>query len=78
MYDSGQDIEDGGGHGYHDIDPNSVFQVTKKSSLFYFDLQILLAQDNEDGGSHDMQYKVCFLDEHYIYFERSLVRIRSF
>jgi hypothetical protein len=27
MYDSGQDIEDGGGHGYHDIDPNSVFQV---------------------------------------------------
>lgn len=27
MYDSGQDIEDGGGHGYHDIDPNSVFQA---------------------------------------------------
>merc|ERR1719385_686888 len=27
MYDSGQDIEDGGGGGFHDIDPNSIFQA---------------------------------------------------
>jgi len=29
MYDSGQDLEDGGcgGHGYQDIDPNSIFQA---------------------------------------------------
>jgi hypothetical protein len=34
MYDSGQDIEDGGGHpGYHDIDPNSVFQVPSTLGL---------------------------------------------
>jgi len=27
MYDSGQDLEDGGGHGFHDVDPNSIFQA---------------------------------------------------
>merc|ERR1712025_1427989 len=27
MYDSGQDLEDGGGHGFHDVDPNSTFQA---------------------------------------------------
>merc|ERR1719376_1331733 len=27
MYDSGQDIEDGGGGGYQDVDPNSIFQA---------------------------------------------------
>jgi len=27
MYDSGQDLDDAGGHGYQDIDPNSIFQV---------------------------------------------------
>jgi len=27
MYDSGQDIEDGGGGGFHDVDPNSIFQA---------------------------------------------------
>ena len=28
MYDSGQDLEDGsGGGGYHDVDPNSIFQA---------------------------------------------------
>jgi len=27
MYDSGQDIEEGGGGGYQDVDPNSIFQA---------------------------------------------------
>merc|ERR1712112_594575 len=27
MYDSGQDLEDGGGGGFHDVDPNSIFQA---------------------------------------------------
>lgn len=27
MYDSGQDLEDCGGHGFHDVDPNSIFQA---------------------------------------------------
>merc|ERR1719259_1304741 len=27
MYDSGQDMEDGGGHGFHEMDPNSIFQA---------------------------------------------------
>ena len=27
MYDSGQDLEDSGGHGFHDVDPNSIFQA---------------------------------------------------
>merc|ERR1712062_463322 len=27
MYDSGQDLEDGRGHGFHDVDPNSIFQA---------------------------------------------------
>jgi len=27
MYDSGQDLEEGGGHGYHDVDPDSIFQA---------------------------------------------------
>merc|ERR1719394_370551 len=28
MYDSGQDMEDGGGGGgFHDVDPNSIFQA---------------------------------------------------
>merc|ERR1712038_625433 len=27
LYDSGQDLEDGGGHGFHDVDPNSIFQA---------------------------------------------------
>ncbi|XP_023327875.1 dnaJ homolog subfamily C member 7 isoform X1 [Eurytemora carolleeae] len=27
MYDSGQDLDDAGGHGYQDIDPNSIFQA---------------------------------------------------
>merc|ERR1719195_2156080 len=27
MYDSGQDLEGGEGHGFHDVDPNSIFQA---------------------------------------------------
>ena len=27
MYDSGQDLDDGAGHGYQDVDPSSIFQV---------------------------------------------------
>ena len=27
MYDSGQDLEDGGGQGFNDVDPNSIFQA---------------------------------------------------
>merc|ERR1712038_1345417 len=27
MYDNGQDLDDGGGHGFHDVDPNSIFQA---------------------------------------------------
>merc|ERR1712107_619979 len=30
MYDSGQDMEDGGGGGgFHDVDPNSIFQASE-------------------------------------------------
>jgi len=27
MYDSGQDLDGGEGHGFHDVDPNSIFQA---------------------------------------------------
>merc|ERR1712183_377748 len=27
MYDSGQDLEGGEGHGFHDVDPNTIFQA---------------------------------------------------
>ena len=30
MYDSGQDLDDAGGHGYQDIDPNILSQEIRK------------------------------------------------
>ena len=35
MYDSGQDLDDAGGPGYQDIDPNSIFQVDNMDTRIY-------------------------------------------
>ena len=34
MYDSGQDLDDAGGHGYQDIDPNIIFQEIRQKLKF--------------------------------------------